>query len=162
MSQSKTVCLSPLWTLCPHPPLRVCMIQFGSKTASRWILSTLVNGQRTSDPCRSPYVSLNGPSPDLATSSLKVTCHRTLCLSWPISGVGPGQRVYPLPSQVGPLAGGGPPPSAPPSAVFSYLKKAIHPRRARHAAGGGAPGLAGQSRADGCAAGTGQQQQQQQ
>ena len=31
--------------------------------------------------------------------------------SWPISGVGPGQRVYPLPSQVGPLAGGGPPPS---------------------------------------------------
>ena len=48
---------------------------------------------------------LKGPSPfsqcHVATSSLKVTCHRSLCLSWPISGVGPGQRVDPLPSQAG-------------------------------------------------------------
>ena len=55
---------------------------------------------------------LNGPSPFSVTWGHvipQVTCHRTLCLSWPISGVGPGQRVYPMPSQVGPLAGGGPP-----------------------------------------------------
>ena len=41
--------------------------------------------------------------------------------SWPISGVGPGQRVYPLPSQVGPMAGGGPPLSV--SASLSHRGK---------------------------------------
>ena len=70
---------------------------------------------------------LNGPSP------VSVTCAHVIpqgdvsldpLPNWPISGVGPGQRVYPLPSQVGPLAGGGPPPLPHPPLVTPYCGNA--------------------------------------